>query len=168
MEDAERLSARIDVRSVLPFLPRRWWLAGPALIVACAAVGLWVPSIVGSASVVRQQILGRERDAAAARLAEVMPLVSDTAPTSGPGATDRELAALEDIQRELSAERLSPAEAVSRAAQAIDRVADRLEERSRTELDEFDRARRALAEAARGRTAPPVNADSHRPGPGDW
>jgi len=167
IEDAERLSARIDVRSALSFSPRRWWLVGLAVIAASVAVEVWAPSRINLANVIQTQASAREREDAAAKLAEILPLVSDAAPANALGASDRDLAALEDIQRELSAERLSPAEAASRSAQAVDRVAERLEDQARTDVEEFDRARRALAEAARARETPPADAGSDETKPGD-
>lgn len=158
MEDSERLSREIDVRALLPTAGRSWWIA-PAfaaiLIASGLAVSRWMPSRQADPGrdLIGSQAEAQARDETAARIRALTPIVREA--TAGVrGASTRELQSLEDVRRELEANRLSAADAASRSAQAVDSAADALEQRSTQQIDEFDRARRRLATAARGHDGP--------------
>ncbi len=149
MDEADRLSTGIDLAAVFPVRVRRWWAAAPAMVVAGIGTGLWMPSWGGGSGGIEARVEARVREDAGSALSEMLPLVREAAPTAVAGASEREIASLEEVQRELAAGRVSPGEAASRSAQAVERVAERVEARSRDEIAEFDRLRQKLAEAAR-------------------
>lgn len=153
MDQADHLSGQIDPAGVFPIRARRWWLAGPALAAAGIAAGLWMPTRGPGAAGQDTPAAARAREDAADDVAELRAAMSESTPANIPAASAREIAELDDIQRELAQGRLSPGEAASRSARAAERAAQRSEERGREEIEEFDRTRQGLAGAARSEPA---------------
>ncbi len=143
---AEALAQRADSRIVADpavAFRGRGWIGAAGLVLAATAAGIWwpvrVPKLKPAPPMVladSEQAVVREAVAQATHAAERLPEFSPS---------DRAL--LESLEQELASGQ-APAESRLRAAQAVERVAETLEEQARAERRADDVLRRDLAERA--------------------
>ena len=126
----------LDTRKIRPAVPRRYWIAGAALLLLCAAAAL----IPGSGD----RIVGTRRELAE-KIAPMAAKIEEAAAKEEDGRSDEEKAELRKLTEELKRE-LSDSRDEVDALVALDKAESRLEEmRQKTAGD----AMNELAEAMR-------------------
>lgn len=147
---AESLAARANARVIADpakaFRSRGWaWAA--VLALGAAGVGLWWPArVIKPPTATTTPLAQAAREEARDAVAEASA-VADTLPE----VDDKDRALLRELEQELSSPSRAQASSRLRAAEAVDRVADSLEARARTERAVDDVLRRTLAETQQRR-----------------
>lgn len=152
VEDAEAIAGTTQVARVIPLRAEWTWGVWPGLAAAAMAVGIWVPVVEWDQKPRKPEPTLAERQAAAATIKQAGEAIKEgVREASTPVATDRELRALDELQRELSEGKADPQQAVTRAAGKIEDLASKMESEAEAKQRAEDRIREQLAQAAKGK-----------------
>ena len=152
MEDAEAIAGTAQIARVIPLRAEWTWGAWPALAVSAVAMGIWMPVVEWDRKPRKPEPTLAERQAAAATIKQAGEAIKEgVREASTPVATERELRALDDLQRELSEGKADPQQAVTRAAGKIEDLASKLESEAEAKQRAEDRVKEQLAQAAKGK-----------------
>lgn len=143
---ADQAAAGASVRRAIPVRFDNWWLAAPVAISALVALAALLPAydVLGARErrIERVALEERREDARTAIEQARQALREATAEAAPDGASPEQLAALEQLDRELAQGRVSPDDARTQAASRLGDLAQNLEDRAERE----DRTLDALGE----------------------
>lgn len=149
-QDAEGAAARADVRRAIPVRFDNWWVGAPLAVGALVAAAMLTPvfDVLGAGERrVERVALQEQREDAREAIDDVREQVRRAlAETSADAATPEQLAALDDLDRELTQGDIKPDDARSKAASRLTDLADSFEDRAERE----DRSLDALGERFAG------------------
>jgi hypothetical protein len=146
--DAERVASGVRARRVVRITAGASWIVWPVAGALCVLAGLYVPRLERAVNPADDPRLELKRDQVARQVAEASRAARDAVEsTPGDAASQEQLSALEELERELLGDDRDPGEIASQAADKLDRLADQIERESDVAQRTADEMRRQLAGA---------------------
>lgn len=149
VRESEAAAAAVAPRRVVPVKVDWTWPAWPIIGAAALAIGIFAPSMTWTPPLSEEErALIASRSQAAERIAQAAAMVRDVAdPVVGDVATDEEIKAIEQLERDLAQGKADPSRATASAAKTLEDVADRLDAQAQESAIAQEELSRAIAEA---------------------
>lgn len=146
---AESIAPGLSPARVIPIRFGWGWSAWPAMVACALIAAMYIPQWHWRRVPTEVAPSAAKREEAAAQVHRVQQALSAAAENPGQAlATPAQLAALQELQKELESGRVDPQAALAQAAKSVSEMSDRLEETAHAEQAEAGSLRDQLASAA--------------------
>ncbi|MBL0922432.1 MAG: hypothetical protein IBJ10_09940 [Phycisphaerales bacterium] len=145
VEDAEQAAQKASVARAIPLRLDGWWAVWPALGAAVVFAAVMAPSmdLLGRGEAKQRRLVeATQRSETAAEIAEAAERAREAIEEAARGASDEQLRALEELEKQLTEGLMDPDEARAKAAASLEEMASRAE----AEAERLERELSALAE----------------------